>query len=82
MMVRGVSVLLVQLASFPSKPVCLFVSFCAAVCWNPLHGNVCPGCEVDQDSFRLVEILLVGTLEFVEDREGICENDHIGLDLG
>ena len=36
--VRGVSVLLVQLATFPSKPVCLFISLDPAVCWNPLQG--------------------------------------------
>ena len=36
--VRGVSVLLVQLASFASKIVCLFISLDPAVCWNLLLG--------------------------------------------
>ena len=36
--VRGVSVLLFQLASLPGKLVCLFISLDPAVCWNPLHG--------------------------------------------
>ena len=36
--VRSISVLLVQLASFPSKPVCLFISKDRAVCWNPQPG--------------------------------------------
>ena len=36
--VRGVSVFLVQPASFPSKPVCLFISFDLSACWNPLQG--------------------------------------------
>ena len=39
------------------------------------------GCEVDQGSFHLVEILLAGILEFVEDRES-SEDDHIGLGSG
>ena len=80
--VRGVSVLLVQLASFPSKLVYLFISLDPAVFWNPLQGYVCLGCEVDQGSFHLVEILLTGVLEFVEDRESICEDDHIGFGWG
>ena len=54
--VRGVPVLLVQLdaflqlAAFPSEPVCLFVSLDLAVCRNPLPGLVCQGCQVDQSS--------------------------------
>ena len=63
--VRDVSVVLVQPASFRSKPVCLFISFLdPAVCWNPLQGSVCLGCEVDQGGFHLVEIVLAGILEF------------------
>ena len=34
--VRGVSVLLVQLASFPSKPLCLFIFLDPTVCWKQL----------------------------------------------
>ena len=54
--VRGVSVLLVQLASFSSKPACLYISFDLAMCWNPLEGQVCQGCEVDQVSVHLPSI--------------------------
>ena len=78
--VRGVSVFLAQLASFPSKPDCLFISLDPAVCWNPLL--VCLDCEADQGSFHLVEILLMEILGSVEDRESICEDDQIGLGSG
>ena len=80
--VRGVYVLLVSLASFPSKPVYLFISLDPAACWNPLQDLVCLGCEVDQGSFHLVEILLAGILVFAKDRVSICEDDHIGLGSG
>ena len=43
---------------------------------------MCLSCKADQGSFHLTEILLAGMLKFVEDREGICEDDHIGLGLG
>ena len=49
------------------------------MCWNPLKGYVCLGCEVYQGSFHLVEIFLARILEFAEDRESVCEDDHIGL---
>ena len=52
------------------------------MCWNMLQGLVCLGCEVDQDSFHLFEILLAGILEFAEDRESICEDDHVRLGSG
>ena len=38
--------------------------------------------EIDQGSFHIVEILLAGILEFVEDTGSICEDDNIGLGLG
>ena len=85
MTIRGVPVVVICLAFFTSKPVCLFVYLDPAVCWNPLLGQVCLCSEVDQGSFHVVEILAGILLQFADDRECIlyiCEDDHIGLGLG
>ena len=39
-------------------------------------------CQINQTNFFLVEILLARIVECTEDRESICEDDHIGLSLG
>ena len=80
--VKGVFVLLIRLVPFPSMHVCLFIALNLTVCLNRLQDEVCLGCEIDHSSFHFVEILLVGILESADDRESICENNHIGLGLG
>ena len=42
-------------------------------------GHVYLRCEVDQGSFHLVEILLVGIWGNIGDRENICEDERIRL---
>ena len=49
------------------------------MCRNLQQGQVC---QLDQGSIHFAEILLAGILEFVDDRESICEDGHIWLGLG